>query len=273
LTNIIADSGSTKTDWIINTDNQQIKHKTKGINPLFMSTHDIVSIFKEISQKIDSTKTAKIFYYGAGCSNEERKDIISKAMLKTIPKGIISVEHDLIGAARATCHNKDGIVCILGTGSNACTYINQRIVSSIGGHGFILGDEGSGANIGLKLIQLYLEKQLAPEIVEDFHNSYQLNRDRIIESVYKEDTPNQFLAQFSHFVHKHQDLHYIAKASIESFIEKHLLSKNKDLPIHFVGSIATTYKEILIQILQKHNLKPGAIIQKPIDGLKKYHLE
>jgi N-acetylglucosamine kinase-like BadF-type ATPase len=272
LITIIADSGSTKTDWSIHTDNEELTITTSGINPIFMNSDEIYIIFKEVLDLIDRNKEIKLFYYGASCSSDCRKKVILDALSKDLPQANIFVDHDLIGAAKASCGTNMGITCILGTGSNSCLYDGTNIIKSIGGHGFILGDEGSGANIGKRLVRLYMEDALPTEIVSVIKNDYHLDRNAIIEKVYKGTKPNQFLASLAPIVANNQSLHFIAIDSIDLFIQKHILKYKARSPIYFVGSIAYYFQDIIKALFIQYNLILGGITAKPIEGLKNYHI-
>jgi N-acetylglucosamine kinase-like BadF-type ATPase len=272
LTKIIADSGSTKTDWLISTDNQELIINTTGINPVFMSSTDISEIFENLLPNLDLNDNIIVHFYGASCSSDDRKKIVYDGITKCIPNAEINIDHDLIGAARAACSNKEGIACILGTGSNSCYFNGNEIEHSIGGHGFILGDEGSGADIGKRLLQLFMENELDIKHINSIKNDYQLDRNTIIDKVYRSEKPNQFLASLAQFVQQNEDLHFISEASIEAFIKKHILKYRNNAKVNFVGSIAFHFQDILKRLLSKYNLECGNIFQKPIEGLKKYHL-
>lgn len=269
---IIADSGSTKTDWLIITDNQELNINTIGLNPVFMSEEEISNIFKnEVLPNLPEDDKIDLYYYGTSCSSPERIAIVKNAFQVHIPKANIQVEHDLLGAARAACGRSEGIACIMGTGSNSCHYDGEKIVQNIGGHGYILGDEGSGANIGKTLMSLYMENQLPPSIKEKLEKEFNLNRNEVLVRVYKSPKPNRFLAQFAPFVYQHEQLHYIAQYSIETFVEKHILKYDSKLPVNIVGSTAHFFRPIVKDLLELYGYELNQITRKPIEGLKAYH--
>ena len=265
---IIAESGSTKTDWVIITKNTRQHIKTIGINPFYLSSEEIADVFtSRITKHIDQDHH-DLYFYGAGCSSEESKMKIKKALESTSSPIQCHVESDLLAAARSALQNKTGTVCILGTGSNCCAYNGNSIVSHIGGHGFILGDEGSGADLGKRLLQLHLFDQLPKEI------SLRIaQREEIFKRTYSEKRPNQYLASFSPLISefkKTPEIKKLISESFESFIKYHL--KNVQGPIHFVGSIANIYKHELQEAFLRNELQLGSIIKSPIEALTKYHL-
>jgi N-acetylglucosamine kinase-like BadF-type ATPase len=278
---LIADSGSTKTQWrCIENNGNTYSFSTAGFNPFFWTSEEIYSeIKKKFPENIKHLRTEikQIFFYGAGCSNKNRNQIVHNALSKHFPKSKIEVEHDLLGAARAICGRKKGIACILGTGSNSCLYDGKKITKQIGGMGYILGDEGSGAHIGLTFIKTLLNDELPKTIRKSFFQKYRVSRDEIIESVYNKKHPNRFLATYTKFIHTHIDeaiLHSIVLSCFRQFFEKHICKYEnyKNVRAGFVGSIAFHFKDILMKVAREKNVLIGKIIENPIDELVKYHL-
>ncbi len=238
---LIADSGSTKTSWLYSDGgNHSLKISTSGINPFFRTTKDIVDeLQKELVPKISSS-ISEIYFYGAGIINQEKGEVVKLALQQIFPLATIDVQSDLIAAAHATLGNKKGIACILGTGTNSCLYDGEKVVEHIPPLGFILGDEGSGATLGRKLVADYLKGIMPDNIAKKFQQKFQLNYADFLESVYKKEKPNKFLAQFVPFLHENKNEKYCKQLIENSFVEfverniKHYSNFNK-LEINFVG--------------------------------------
>lgn len=277
MTNIlVADSGSTKTQWILFNDAKKNDlFTTPGINPFYQDTESIVKNIGPLLVKNAIIQPHKIFFYGAGCANK-KEEIVLNALHQIFPDSEIFVGSDLLGAARALCQNKEGIACILGTGSNSCYYDGKNIVSHVSPLGYILGDEGSGAVLGKTLISDILKNQL-PEIVSQrFFESYQLDVNSILDSAYKQPFPNRYFAQFSKFISANIEIPEIEKIVLESFeefITRNVLQYEQALStnISFTGSIAFFFKEQLIKSLEKFNLTPSLITKAPLEDLITYH--
>lgn len=275
---LIADSGSTTTDWcIIDGTNTPKFLETKGFNPYYMNSETIRNILeKELLPLVNEKSITEIFYYGSGCSTEAKKIIVEDALFVVFTKAHIEVEHDLLGAARGLLGNDNGIACILGTGSNSCYYDGKEIVENVPSLGYIYGDEGSGAHIGKKLITNYLKNKLPQKISIAFSEKYNLNLEQILDSTYNKIKPNQFLASFTKFITENIDSEYLQKLvrlSFEEFFTKQVF-KYKDYKKHkisFTGSIAFVFKDILMSVMKKHNLEMGSLLRKPIEGLAKFH--
>ncbi|MCL3782047.1 ATPase [Prolixibacteraceae bacterium JC049] len=271
---LIAESGSTKTDWVL-LDNGKLvdQQQSAGINPFFQSVEaisDTISFLKEFKH-IES-----IFFYGAGCANEEKNQIIQQAFATIFPHTNCSVASDLLAAARALCGNQQGIACIMGTGSNSCFYDGENITQNVSPLGFILGDEGSGAVLGKKIMADILKNQASKEIIEAFWKAYDFQPHDIINKVYREPFPNRFLAKFTRFLKEHIENPYIETLIVNSFCE--FIERNiKQYPnfqnetIHFTGSIAFHFLDQLKQVAAQFNLKIGNVLQSPLQGLIDYH--
>ncbi|MBS2099878.1 ATPase [Carboxylicivirga linearis] len=276
---LIADSGSTKTEWrLISNDKSTIEpYFTKGINPFYQSTEDIVQSLEESSTLRDLVPQS-IYFYGAGCANTDKNQIVEDALKSFFNAKQVLIESDLTGAARSLCQKEEGIACILGTGSNSCHYNGEKITSNISPLGFIIGDEGSGAVLGKKLLGDILKNQLPKELIDLFFSTYQTDRVEILDHIYKRPFPNRYLAQYTKFLSqniRNDELQNLVIQSFKEFIQRNLLQYNNiaQLPIHFTGSIAFYFKEQLKDALSSFNLKPGTICQSPMEGLIRYHLE
>jgi len=284
---LIADSGSTKTDWALTDGNRCVARiATQGINPVHMDEHKIADIIGETESALEKMLGTKpdveaIDFYGAGCVLPYKDKIF--AALKNVfrcDENHICVESDLLGAARAVCGEQDGIVCILGTGSNSCVYDGRKIVSNIPPLGYILGDEGSGAAIGKRFLNALFKEELSPALREDFLQSQQLTYADIIEQVYRRPMANRFLAGLSLYVGTRmqtddddaQQLREMVAGCFAEFFEKNILRYGREyasLPIGAVGSIAWHYQDIFRATAQHYGYDVGMICQAPMDGLLK----
>ena len=274
---IIADSGSTKTDWIIFNDTQKENFKTKGINPFFLDKKAVeLDILSHFPKNIKRNSVKAVYFYGPACSTSERCQIVEAALSPVFSNAQVFVDSDLTGAARALFQKKSGIACILGTGSNSGLYNGERIIENITSTGYILGDEGSGAHLGLELVKKFINHQLEPEIENAFFKYYNLSAEQIIDRVYKGEYPNRFLAHFAPFIKENLNqpsIHKIAYHSFLSFIEIHVLpyKNSQKEPIAMVGSIAFYFKDLIYEIAKEKNLNIGKILSHPISDLAQYH--
>ncbi len=274
---LIADSGSSKTDFcLINTGtaSQQL-WSSSGINPIYQSIDDILNVLRTEMPDVHSAPQY-IYFYGAGCSAQSHKTTVQEALYHFFKSPSISVDSDLLGAARSLCQREKGIACILGTGSNSCVYDGSKIVHTVSPLGYILGDEGSGAYFGKHLVSDLLKQQLPEHIVKAFFSAYPLSTEQIIERVYRQPFPNRFLAQFSSFLAQHAhvpEISHLIQTGLHAFVKRNLLhyDEHKTLPIHFTGSIAFFFKDFLLRTLHHYNLKPGHITHKPMQGLMTFH--
>ena len=270
---LIADSGSTKTDWCI--ENTTII-QTQGINPFHQSTEYMEHILTDelLSQLPKDITIRDIHFYGAGCTPE--KSVILKDILAThFPESTIEVQSDLVGAARALCGNAPGIACILGTGSNSCYYDGKQIISNISPLGFILGDEGSGAVLGKRLVGDCLKNQLPKDICDAFLQTFKLTPAQIIEKVYRQPQANRFLASLTPFLASHRtvpQIHNLLISSFKDFFQRNVMQyPYQDTQVHFVGSIGWYFQEEVKEAAQTLGIKTGTFIQSPIRELQNYH--
>jgi glucosamine kinase len=275
---LIAESGSTKTIWVLlDVDNQEVWRKpTIGLNPFFVESDEVSSVFKEMLGNESTEQIQDVFFYGASCSSDERNLRISAGINAVLPKAKVTVNHDLLAAARALCRNKPGIACILGTGSNSCEYDGKNITDNVPSMGFMIGDEGSGSSIGRRLVRSWIYREMPVELVEEFTTSFDITKESVLTSLYYNEKPNKFLASLSRFCLDHINhplIQEILAESFKEFIDRHIskYASAREVPIHFVGSIAFYYQDALKQELEKANMKLGLVIQSPIDELIKYH--
>lgn len=274
---LIADSGSTKTEWCLLENNKKKKIITQGLSPYFFNTAEIAGILqKELLPRLKSSVPDDIFFYGTGCSNPANADIVKKAIKSHFQKAVIKVDHDLAGAAKALCGNEKGIACILGTGSNSCYYNGKKIVKNSPGLGFILGDEGSGAYLGKKVIQYFLYNTFDEDLMERFNAKYNTNASEILEAVYKKPLPNRYLAGFAIFLAENRG-HFMIENIIEDgfndFFFNHVYKYRESwsLPINFIGSIAYGFRDVLKDLCDSYELQLGTVLQNPMEGLVKFH--
>ena len=274
---LIADSGSTKTDWCVILDNTPIKRiGTKGLNPFFQSEEEIQQeLTHSLLPQLPEGTIDSVYFYGAGCT-PEKAPTLRRAIADSLPVvGNIKAYSDMLAAARGLCGREAGITCILGTGSNSCFYDGKEIVNHISPLGFILGDEGSGAVLGKLLVGDILKNQLSPAIKEVFLKQFDLTVPEIIDRVYRQPFPNRFLASLSPFIAQHLEepgIRQLVLGSFIAFLRRNVMQYDyPQYPAHFIGSVAHCYKEILQEAAQETGIRIGKILQSPMEGLIQYH--
>lgn len=274
---LIADSGATKAEWCLLMNGKKKTIFTQGISPYFLSTEQIGDLLKkELLPKIKNASINEVYYYGTGCANPANALSVKKAIRKLIPAKTIEVTHDLMAAARALCGREKGIACILGTGSNSCYYNGKKIVKNSPGLGYVLGDEGSGAFLGKKVIQYYLYGTFDEELKGRFEVTYRTNSVEILENVYKKPLPNRYLAGFTRFLAENRG-HYMIENIIEDglndFFFIHLCKYRESwtLPISFAGGVAFGFKDVLQQLCDSYEFELGKVLKNPMEGLVAYH--
>ena len=275
---LIADSGSTKTEWCLSTQGR-IKQRilTAGMNPFFQTEEDIVAeIKKNLYPQIQDETIDTIYFYGAGCAFPDKNDLVEKAIQTNFPDASIFIHSDLLGAARSLCQHSKGIACILGTGSNSCLYDGENILDHVSPLGFILGDEASGAVLGRQFVGDCLKRQIPKSLQNAFLDYYKLTPAMIMEQVYKQPFPNRFLAQFTRFMAEHLDepcIKVLIYDQMRIFMQRNVMNykEHEDILIHCTGSIAWHFKDILKGAAQSLDLHLGTITQAPMEGLLAYH--
>lgn len=277
MTYLIADSGSTKTSWILTDGTTRRELETMGINPVRDSEEEIERTIDLLTNGPTPTLSlvgrGMVFFYGAGCI-PPYSDVVRRVLERRFPEAEIHVESDLLGAAHALCGSKEGIACILGTGSNSCLYDGQRIVENVSPLGWILGDEGSGAVLGRRLVGDVLKGQFSPTLCQSFADETGLTRARIIDKVYREPMPNRFLASLVPFLGRHRDdeeVHQFLIDEFRRFLRRNVAAyRRPNLPVGFVGGIASSYEEELSEALRLEGMTLGRILKRPIDNMVDY---
>jgi glucosamine kinase len=274
---VISDSGSTKSDWVfVSDDGNSINENTIGFNPFYFSSEQITAeLRKDFLTRIPGEIVEEVFFYGAGCSDTMRCDIVKEGLTPIFPNAKIYVEHDLLGAARACCGKDPGVACIIGTGSNSCLYDGKDVIDNVTNLGFMLGDEGSGGYLGKTLVQHYFYRELPKDLHILFEEQYPYGKREFLNRIYGTN-PNVYLASFARFVSDHKDHPFIQNLVLKAFKEfilRHIAKYNgaKGLPINFVGSVAHYFQELLDQALSLEGFKIGRIVKKPIDNLVRFH--
>ncbi len=276
MNRLIADSGSTKTDWLLIKDSgETVGVKTKGINPFFRTSEDIYEELKSDLQPVVG-EPESIFFYGAGIINEERGEVIRKALLQLFPAAHVETHSDVLGASRALFGKQSGIACILGTGSNACLYDGEAVVTGIPPLGFILGDECSGAVLGRKLLGDYFKNVMPADIQTLFASDYAVTQAEVLRRVYRADRPNKYLAGFTPFLSKHIDEVYcreLVTASVDEFFKRNVLQipDAGQFDLGFVGSVAWHFRAILEAVASGYGFSNPRILKGPIEKLQEYH--
>ena len=276
---LIADSGATKTDWCYGSNKSDYRIiQTQGINPFHQSAEHIGRILREelLPQLEDLKSITHIHFYGAGCT-PEKSTIVKEALQTYFPQAKTDVQSDLLGAARSLCGKEQGIACILGTGSNSCEYDGEHIVSNISPLGYILGDEGSGAVLGKRLVGDCLKRQLPENLCTSFLEYLGISPTEIIDKVYRQPQANRFLASLTPFLSAHREepeIHTLLLSCFTDFFRRNVMQYNyEQAEVHFTGSIAWYFQEEVKEAAELLNIRTGLFIKNPIYGLLKYHLE
>lgn len=273
---LIAESSSSKTEWVIIEGNHVLEHTfTDGINPFFQTRKEISRCIRlQLPEKFFLRKLEEIYFYGAGCSSAEKKDVVNASLVAQF-RAPATVNSDLLGAAKALFGEDSGIACILDVGSNSCFYDGEHIEKNVRSLGYILGDEGSGAVLGKMFLSDCL-KNLAPEAIsQEFYNVYRITPDDVLELVYNRSFPNTFLSSISFLLAGHLDNEYVYNLiykNIRRFFVRNLMQYDyQDHPIGFIGAIASTYSPILRDVAKEFDLEVGEIVESSMKGLIKYH--
>lgn len=277
---LVAYSSSQKTHWILHqTGSQFIEFRTKGINPFYNHEKEIIKITntaKAVHPYLDLIR--EVHFFGAGCSNPDRREVVSNALSFIFKNAFINVENDMLGGAYAVCSKKPGVVSLLGTGSNSAFFNGHKISMERHGIGFILGDEASGTYFGKRLITDFLYGKMPPKLHKAFREAYNLDKATVINYVYKKGSPNLYIASFSIFMGRHKFHPYIKgilHEGFEQFIDTHIIPFKYYLryPCHFIGSIAYYFSDMLRQVCAEKGIAVGKILVHPVKDLAEFILQ
>ncbi|MFD2969669.1 N-acetylglucosamine kinase [Sphingobacterium bambusae] len=277
---IIADGGSTKTNWcLLDDSNKKIYFNTEGYNPYFVDSDYIVnSLKKGLPGDLPLDKIEEVNYYGAGVHNAEKAKIVEVAMQKVFPSARVEIGHDLLAAARALLGDQPGFAAILGTGTNTCIYDGNEITHNIDSAAYILGDEGSGSFIGKKLLTDFIRGLMPEDVAKSFFETYKLTPDEIMDNVYTKPLANRFCASFSKFVYDNNvNIQYTRKIVDDAFeaFFNNLVSKYPDYQnytFNCIGSVGYNFRNVLEEKASHYNMKVGKILRSPIDDLVVFHI-
>ncbi len=274
---LIADSGSTKAEWCLVGAGKKKTIITDGMSPYFLTTDQLSAIIKnQLMPGLKKQAIDEVYFYGTGCKNPENRKSVAQALKQHFPGSDIEVNHDLLGIARASCGREKGVANILGTGSNACYYNGKTIVKNSPGLGYVLGDEGSGAYLGRKVLQYFLYNTFDEDLRARFDARYVTNAVEILDNIYKKPLPNRYMASFAIFLAENRG-HYMIENIIEDglndFFFQHLckFGESWKYPIHFVGSVAFGFRDVILDLASSYEFTVGKIMKSPMDGLLVYH--
>lgn len=268
---LIADSGSTKTDWWY----EGTTFRSPGLNPYFLTSEEIRAVLRD--EMPSGIKPTQIHFYGAGAT-AEKCPLLREILCSRFPAAeVVNVASDMLGAARALSGNAESIVCILGTGSNSCHYNGTEIVRNIPPLGYILGDEGSGAVLGRLFVGALLKDHFPPDLKESFLARYRTTQAEILDRVYRAPFPNRYLASFAPFISECSVIPEVGEMVVEAlclFLSRNVKKYEQyaTLPVHFVGSVAHYFEDSLREACLREGVTPGKILSRPIECLALYHL-
>lgn len=276
---IIADSGSTKTNWyILSDEGEVVQFESKGLNPYIVRTG---TVYKEIKsnfpkKRFSPLQVKELYFYGSGCSGSVQKELIFAGLERYFPATIIHVFHDLLGAARSLWGKEHGLVAILGTGSSTALYDGRNVSEQVPSLGYILGDEGSGAYLGKRLLKAYLENELPVPLSKKFNKAYKLDLSGFLEHVYKDEYPNRFLGQMTYFIKENMDHPYmrqLVEEAFDAFFEHQILKYQHFLhyDLRCAGSVAFHFRDILQEAADDAGINLDKVVQDPMPGLIEHH--
>ncbi|XRE42588.1 hypothetical protein ACIVBQ_000792 [Tenacibaculum discolor] len=276
---LIADGGSTKADWIAldNTKKEVFRTTTLGLNPSVLTEDEMLSTINSADDLLKVQNNAlQIHFYGAGCGSPKAAESLQNVLKSIFKKATVFVSEDTLAAVYASTGNKPGIVCILGTGSNSCYYDGKNITTTAPSLGYTIMDEASGNYFGKQLLRDFYYDKMPKRIASAFKASFELDTDTVKMNLYRKPYPNMYLASFAKFMLEYKDEKYIRKMikkGVQEFFKYRILpfEKDKHTPIHFIGSIAYYFQDILEKVALKNNLIVTDVIQRPIDNLVDFH--
>jgi len=277
---LIADSGSTKCSWALCNEkgNIVLECNTIGFNPYFIDSSNILKHLKNSVLERHKNKIDTVFFYGAGCSSEDKNKIIIKALTTFFNNAEIIVRHDIDAACYATYNNKPNITCILGTGSNSCYFDGKHIVENAPSLGFLIGDEASGNYFGKKILQLYFNKALSNDLILKLEANYETNWSIIKEKIYDNNRANVYLSRYFPFFSENKDhpiIRDVIYKGLNEFFDFHVLCYKdyKNTEINFIGSVAYYLSKEIHAIAKQYDCEIGNIIQNPIKKLISFHFK
>lgn len=277
MNQLIADSGATKTEWCLTGGEERRLLKTEGLNPYYHDAESIREVVeREVLPRLAGRGVERIHFYGAGCDGPRKKELVARALEPLFPHSGIDVYHDLLGAARACFLGEAGIACIIGTGSNTCLYDGQRITEHIPSLAFILGDEGSAAWFGRKLINDYFRFEIPPDLREDLEERHDMSLGHITCGTYEGRQKSRFVASYAAFLGNHREHPYVKallREGFENLVDRIILkySGAPEREVRFVGSVAWSYRELLTEILRERGVTVGLFIRNPMERLVRFH--
>lgn len=279
---LICDCGGTKSSWtLVDNNNKRFNFTLPGMNPAVNTQDTLHSVLQLLPDKIysqgilsDGALIDNVWFYGAGCIHGTNT-LMSKAIEAVLPNSCVTVESDMLGAARALCGRNEGIACILGTGANSCFYDGFSIKQNTPSLGYILGDEGGGAVLGRILVNRLYKGLFPSELKEMFETEMHTNLNTIIENVYRKPGANRYLASFTYFISAHKNyecIHYMLEHCFEQFFRRNIAPYNRsDLKVNFVGSLAFHFETEVREAASATGFQIGTIMQQPINALVDFH--
>jgi len=276
---LIAESGSTKTDWVlIGKKKLPFRYTTHGFNPNYFPLAVLEKALDELMPHIQGGEVRKVFYYGAGCSSKQMNNLVHDSLSSRFPRAKTEVRHDLFASAKALFRDGKGIAAVLGTGSSTCLYHNNQIINTILSTGYLLGDEGSGFHLGKLLLNAFLRKELPDVMVKDLTEKFEIREEGFIQELYAREKPNAFVASFVPFIHEYRHNHLIdemVKTAFRYFFRENICKYPDylDHQIGFTGSVAFLFKDKLMFVASEFGCRVSSILKSPLDELINYHLQ
>lgn len=273
---LIADSGSSKADWIcVSEDGNLSRFKSRGINPFHRTYDEVIEILSnDFPAEFDFSQVKEVYFYGAGCSNKPICLELEHFFSDKFTQAKIEVASDLLGAARGFWGHSEGVICILGTGASCCAYDGQNIIQQSNSLGYIMGDEGGGADIGKRLLRKFFYGQLSNDLANDL-KTHGLNRDEFLKQVYRSERPASYLADFVVYLANRKETteaQIILREAFQEYIDHHILAvRRESMGVGFVGSVSYLFHDILKDLMQDNHLPFNGVIRYPIEALCEYH--
>lgn len=275
---IIADSGSTKTNWhVLHSDGNIETFQTKGLNPYIVRTGEV---YKEIKnnfpRKLSALQVNELYFYGAGCSGSVQKERVFTGLERYFPATIIHIFHDLLGAARSLWGEDHGLIAILGTGASTALYDGRKVSEQVPSLGYILGDEGSGAYLGKRLLKSFLQNEMPVPVAKKFTKVYGADLNEFLEHVYKDEYPNRYLGGFTVFIKENINnpfIYNLVRSSFDEFFKHQILKYQhfSHYDLRCAGSVAYHFKDILVEAADEAGVCVNKVIQDPLPGLIEHH--